>query len=136
MLTFNCVYCRAENRLDAGRVNAILTQKHNVPLICGNCARLQNGQEIMKSPKADDDNWLRCIPYTGVAVDVPAGPGESVAGVTKWTDANGRKFTRAEFILEHGLDPLTYWINKNRIDQAFGHEVMIGEPPKIRLGKT
>jgi hypothetical protein len=130
-MTFECVYCHAENRLNTDRVKAILAAKGNVPLICGNCARLQEGQQI--APRGND-NWLRCIPYEGVAVDVPAGPEESVSGITMWTDAKGRKLTRIQFILEHGLDPVVYWFNKNRLEQAFHHEVTIGEPPKIQLG--
>jgi hypothetical protein len=135
MLSFSCVYCNALNELEAKVVIAVLAARHNVPIICGHCARLQNGQEIVKSDKQKDD-FLKCIPYEAEAADVPAGPGENVAGVTKWTDAKGDKFTRAAFILQYGLDPLVYWINKNRLDQAFGHELMIGQPPTVKLGKT
>jgi hypothetical protein len=136
MITFDCVYCFAENRLSADRVRSKLAIDKNVPIICGNCARLQNGQEITNHDQEDKDDFLRCIPYDGVAVDVPTGAGESVAGITKWTDANGKKLDRIDFILEHGVDPATYWINLNRLNQAFSHEVMIGQPPKVKLGKA
>jgi hypothetical protein len=136
-ISFSCVYCSAINKIDKERIDTFVSRKKPAPVICGNCARLQNGKSIKISDQQGHagENYLECIPYKGGLKDVPAGPGENVAGVIKWRNTRGDLLTRPEFIFTHGLDPLTYWYKLNKIDQAFGHEVMIGETPVIKLGK-
>ena len=59
-----------------------------------------------------------CIEYEGLGKDKATGwMGNEVEGIL-YTDADGRHLTRADFIKEHGNDPLTQKHIQERIKNA------------------
>lgn len=88
-------------------------------LICKDCAAVA---EVTREPDEDaGDDFLKCIPFTGVGSDTPTGKiGDYGALRTKrnyrikYVTATGAQFTWIEFVKKMGRDPelLLEWRNE------------------------
>lgn len=108
-IPFTCRSCRAVNWADAD-LDKIGNSR--IILICGACGRANEAKETRtsKDPEHVGMSYLYCIPFDGAEKSLPTGP-ITVAGETQWKDANGKPWSRDDFILKYGIDPAVAWIN-------------------------
>jgi len=126
-ISFSCTSCSAVNWTDLPSIKDKVS-KQRIILICGSCGRVNEPNKIEKSqkPGKEGQNYLACIPFTGIEKDLPVGY-VSAGGRTLWTDANGKSWTTEEFTMKYGIYPPIYWKNKKLEEQAFRNAFQISQ---------
>lgn len=120
-------------------------------LICKDCAAVA---EVTKEvdPEGEDENWLKCIPFTGTGSDTPTGKiGDYGALRTKrnyrikYVTAAGKQLSWMEFVKKMGRDPelLLEWRNEELIKagkkvepfNVTGGKPVVTKPAPFKLGR-
>ncbi len=100
---FECQNCRKENWVE---IDPSTVGKSRIILTCCNCGGVNEPQGTEEKASG---TWLQCIAYTGLSKDHVAGRHESSTKRVIYTDADGKRLTRNEFIIGHGWDPEIIW---------------------------
>lgn len=125
-IPFTCYSCKRISKVPLNIKDKI---GKGAILVCGYCGRVNEPYGTGKSDDAGHENepFILCR-FNGREVVLPLGP-ITIAGETKWTDANGkRNYTTLEWIKKFNIDPRVYWRNKILEDQAVHDAFILGHP--------
>lgn len=68
-----------------------------------------------------EEDWLKCVDQLpDYVAHLPAGHIKPIFGTELWVDAYGKQMTRAEFILQHNIDPAAAWAAVKEYRKQFG----------------
>ena len=63
----------------------------------------------MPAKPTTPEEWLACLALDEMYEIIPAGHILPIIGPEIWIDGNGRRFSRADYIKRHGVDPQIGW---------------------------
>ena len=63
----------------------------------------------MPDKPTTEKEWLACIGLPEMYAIIPAGHIVPIIGPEFWVDGNGRRYSKADYIKKHGVDPEEGW---------------------------